>query len=75
MHNLAPGSPAYTITYAGRISGEFDVPALETAVQALVDRNAILRTTYAVRDGSPFSSFIRRWPVRIARHDLGPDEG
>ncbi len=74
MYNLAPGSPAYTITYAGRISGELDVTALERAVQALVDRNAILRTTYAVREGQPVQLVHPHWRVRMARHDLGPDE-
>src|SRR6476659_5863491 len=53
LENLSPGSPAHMITYAGRISGELDVPALERAAQALVDRNAILRTTYPIIDGQP----------------------
>jgi amino acid adenylation domain-containing protein len=74
LHRLAPGSPAYTITYAGRISGDLNVPALERAAQALVDRHAILRTTYAIRDGQPVQLVHPRWPVRIARHDLDPDE-
>ena len=74
LYSLAPGSPAYTITYAGQISGELDVPALESAIQALVDRNAILRTTYAVRDGQPVQLVHPHWRVRMARHDLGPDE-
>jgi amino acid adenylation domain-containing protein len=75
LYNLAPGSPAYTITYAGRISGELDVSALEAAAQALVDRNAVLRTTYAVRDGQPVQLVHPHWLVRMARHDLGPDMG
>jgi hypothetical protein len=74
LYQLAPGSPAYTITYAGRISGDLDVSALERAAQALVDRHAILRTTYAVRDGQPVQLVHPQWPVRIARHDLGPDD-
>lgn len=74
LYQLAPGSPAYTISYAGRISGDLDVPALEHSAQALVDRHAILRTTYAVRDGQPVQLVRPRWPVRIARHDLGADE-
>jgi amino acid adenylation domain-containing protein len=73
LHQLAPGSPAYTITYAGRISGDLDVSALERAAQALVERHAILRTTYAVRDGQPVQLVHPRWPVRITRHDLDPD--
>jgi len=74
LYNLAPGSPAYTITYAGLISGDLDVPALEQAAQALIDRNAVLRTTYGVRDGHPVQLVHPHWRVRMARHDLGPDE-
>src|ERR1700757_2097365 len=36
LYQLAPGSPAYTISYAGRISGDPDVPALDRAAQVLV---------------------------------------
>jgi amino acid adenylation domain-containing protein len=75
LHELAPGSPAYTITYAGEISGQLDVPALERAAQALVERHPILRTTYATRNGKPVQLVHPRWPMRIARHDLGPDQG
>ncbi len=74
IHKLAPASAAYTITYAGRISGELDVPALERAAQALVDRHPVLRTTYAERDGQPVQLVHPQWPVRIARHRLGPGE-
>lgn len=75
IHKLAPESAAYTIAYAGRISGELDVPALERAAQALVDRHPMLRTTYTERDGQTVQLVHPQWPVRIARHDLGPDQG
>jgi hypothetical protein len=74
LHQLAPRSPAYTITYAGQISGQLDVAALEGAAQALVDRHAILRTTYAVRQGQPAQLIHPRWPVHITRRDLGREE-
>jgi amino acid adenylation domain-containing protein len=74
LYQLAPGSPAYTITYAGRISGDLDVTALERAAQALVDRHAILRTTYAVRDGQPVQLVHPQWPVGVVRHDVDSDE-
>ncbi|MFG1929625.1 amino acid adenylation domain-containing protein [Mycobacterium sp. NPDC048908] len=74
MENLSPGSPAHIITYAGLISGELDVNALERAAQALVDRNAVLRTTYGVRDGQPIQRVHPRWRLRMARHDLDPGE-
>ncbi len=72
IHKLAPASAAYTVTYAARISGELNVPALERAAQALVDRHPMLRTTYAERDGQPVQLVHPQWPVRIARHHLGP---
>lgn len=68
LHKLAPGSPAYTITFAGRIRGDVDVPALERAVQALVDRHPVLRTTYGVRDGEPVQLVHPQWPVQITHH-------
>ena len=74
VHKLAPASAAYTVTYAGRISGALDVPALERAAQALVDRHPMLRTTYTERDGQPVQLVHPQWPVRMARHSLGPTE-
>src|SRR5271170_980423 len=74
LYQLAPGSPAYTITYAGRLSGDLDVPALERAAQALVERHATLRTTYAVHDGRPVQLVHPEWAVHIDRHDVHPDE-
>ncbi|WP_199256264.1 non-ribosomal peptide synthetase [Mycolicibacterium mengxianglii] len=74
LNSIAPGSPAYTITYAGVISGPLDVPALERAAQALVDRNGVLRTTYGVVDGQPIQRVHPHWRVRMDRYDLGPDE-
>ncbi|WP_131823681.1 non-ribosomal peptide synthetase, partial [Mycobacterium talmoniae] len=74
LYQLAPGSPAYTITYAGAIGGDLDVPALDRAAQALVDRHAILRTTYGVRDGQPVQRVQPRWPVRLARYDVDAED-
>ncbi|BCI86020.1 hypothetical protein NIIDMKKI_12260 [Mycobacterium kansasii] len=74
LYQLAPDNPAYTLTYAGRVSGDLDVAALERAAQALVERHAILRTTFAVRDGQPVQLVHPHWPVRIARQDVGPHD-
>lgn len=74
IHQLAPDNPAYTISYAGRIRGDLDIAALERAAQALVERNAILRTTFAMRDGQPVQLVHPQWPVRIARQDVDPEQ-
>ncbi len=74
LYQLAPGSPAYTITYAGQIRGDLDVAALEAAARALVDRHEILRTTYTTRDGQPVQLIHPRWPVRVNHLALDRDE-
>lgn len=74
VHRLAPDSAAYTVAYAGRIDGGLNVPALERAAQALVDRHPMLRTTYTERDGQPVALVHPRWPLRIATHRIGADE-
>ena len=49
VHKLAPASAAYTITYAGRISGELDVPALERATPCSRSRRSA--PAQPIRDG------------------------
>src|SRR5690625_4883247 len=73
VHRRAPDSAAYTVAYAGRIHGELDVPALQRAAQALVDRHPMLRTSYTERDGRPVGLVHAHWPVRIATHRIGGD--
>lgn len=73
VHRLSPDSAAYTVAYAGRIRSGLDVPALERAAQALVDRHPMLRTTYTERDGQPVGLVHPHWPMRIATHRIGTD--
>lgn len=73
MHKLAPAGAAYTVSYAGRIRGELDLPALERAARVLVDRHPMLRTTYTERDGQPVQLVHPQWPVRISEHPIGSD--
>ena len=53
LHQLAPESPAYNIGFPALIRSRIDVNALRRALQALVDRHPVLRTTYMVEDGEP----------------------
>ncbi|CAG0933466.1 nonribosomal peptide synthetase DhbF [Thermoflexales bacterium] len=53
LHQLAPASAAYNIANAIRIEGELDIPALQQAFQALVERHPSLRTTFPVVQGEP----------------------
>jgi amino acid adenylation domain-containing protein len=53
LHHLTPEHPTLTIARAVSITGELDIPALRRAFQALVDRHASLRTTFAAPQGDP----------------------
>jgi len=53
VHQDAPLSAAYNVCFSARVVSAVDVGALQRACQALVDRHAILRTTYEVVDGVP----------------------
>jgi amino acid adenylation domain-containing protein len=46
---MAPESPVYNLALAARVSGDFNMEALER----LAERHAVLRTTYPLVDGEP----------------------
>ncbi|WP_354670630.1 amino acid adenylation domain-containing protein [Amycolatopsis solani] len=50
---LAPGSAEYLVPLALRIGGDLDVPALGTALSALVARHEVLRSRFVELDGEP----------------------
>jgi amino acid adenylation domain-containing protein len=53
IEQLTPGTAAYHVARAFRLSGPLDVSALETSLRDLVVRHEVLRTTIAVVDGEP----------------------
>ncbi|MEV6395088.1 SDR family NAD(P)-dependent oxidoreductase [Streptomyces sp. NPDC051907] len=60
FHHLDPGNPYYNIPLVLRLSGTVDPAALGAALNSVVDRHEILRTTFAEADGEPLQ--------RIAAH-------
>ncbi|MCA1565806.1 MAG: AMP-binding protein, partial [Acidobacteria bacterium] len=54
LYVIAPQSIAYNIASAARIRSEIDVEALRRTFQILVDRHAMLRTTFTTSRGEPF---------------------
>src|SRR5262245_44411943 len=46
LHQLEPGNPTYNTPIAVRLIGRLDIYALEKALNAIVKRHEILRTTY-----------------------------
>ncbi len=53
LDQLEPGSPLYNIPMAVRLTGTLDVDAARYALQTIVERHEVLRTTFAMRDGQP----------------------
>jgi amino acid adenylation domain-containing protein len=70
LDQLSPGNPAYNMPYGFRLRGALDVRALESALNALIERHEILRTTFAAREGEPVQIVHPALSVRIRMTDL-----
>src|SRR5437867_11137139 len=53
LHQLDPSSPAYNIAVALRITGLLDAPALERALNIIMQRQEALRTSFPSSDNGP----------------------
>jgi amino acid adenylation domain-containing protein/non-ribosomal peptide synthase protein (TIGR01720 family) len=67
LEQLVPGSPAYNIPFAGRLHGPLDVAVLQRAVDEVVRRHEILRTSFPTVEGRPVQRVAPapRTPVEI----------
>jgi hypothetical protein len=66
LQQLAPTSAAYNVAFAVSIVSPLDVEALREALQRLVDRHAILRTTYRLEGGVPVQVVNGQKPIDFA---------
>ncbi|HEY0607039.1 MAG TPA: condensation domain-containing protein, partial [Herpetosiphonaceae bacterium] len=69
LQQLRPESTAYNITRALRVEGELDLPALRQAFQRLVDRHAVLRTSFRAAHGAPVQSIHARLDFDLGWED------
>jgi amino acid adenylation domain-containing protein/non-ribosomal peptide synthase protein (TIGR01720 family) len=53
LDQLEPGSFAYNVPVAVRLTGPLDVTALRNALNDVIRRHAVLRATFEVTDGAP----------------------
>ena len=67
---LQPGSSAYNVPAAVRVTGALDVVALEQTIHAVVDRHEVLRTTFGSVEGRPVQVDRQSRPTRMAFVDL-----
>src|SRR5689334_16735103 len=69
VHQLDRSSAAYNVHIAFRIHSPLDVDALQSAFQAIVDRHAPLRSTFAERAGVVFQRVTDRMEIAFSVHD------
>ena len=70
IEQLNSGEPAYNEAEAVRLKGKLDADALERALNVIIERHEILRTTIEVRDGRPTTIVHKDWPTKIKKISL-----
>ncbi|QXH54365.1 non-ribosomal peptide synthetase [Pseudomonas maumuensis] len=70
LDQLAPGNPFYNVPSALRLKGRLEAAVLERALNVLVERHAMLRTTFANVDGEPRQVVHASLPLTLAVLDL-----
>jgi amino acid adenylation domain-containing protein len=72
LAELEPGSAAYNIPGAVRLTGVLQVEALRQSLEEIERRHESLRTTFANEDGRPRQVISRPRPYRLPVMDLTP---
>ncbi|WP_410586704.1 amino acid adenylation domain-containing protein [Amycolatopsis sp. lyj-23] len=70
LDRWAPGSSAYNLPMAVRLTGELNVAALADGLRTVVRRHESLRTTIACDDGAPYQVIAATPDVRLPMVDL-----
>lgn len=70
LEQLIAGEPVYNESEAVRLKGGLNIEALERALNCVIERHEVLRSTIEVRSGEPQVVVHDDWPVRINGIDL-----
>lgn len=70
LHQLEPDAPVYNVTRALRLRGDLDPELLERAINEIVRRHDVLRTTFDLVDGVPQQIVAPALHVRCEMRDL-----
>jgi amino acid adenylation domain-containing protein len=70
LEELNPNVPVYNEAEAVRLTGELNVDALETAMNMVIDRQEVLRSTIKVIDEAPHAVIHKSRPLRFKKIDL-----
>src|SRR5256885_914111 len=70
LDQMAPGSAAYNMPEAWRLTGKLDVRALEASVEQVIHRHETLRTIFGSDSGKPAQVVLPPRPFRLVIRDL-----
>ncbi|HEY0604941.1 MAG TPA: condensation domain-containing protein, partial [Herpetosiphonaceae bacterium] len=70
MDQWEPGNAAYNIAFALQLTGRLNIPALQQALNTIVDRHEALRTTFATVADQPVQVIAPAAPVPLPLTDL-----
>ncbi|MCA9126851.1 MAG: amino acid adenylation domain-containing protein [Planctomycetales bacterium] len=70
IDELYPGNSYYNLCGATRVLGALDHSALANALQSIVDRHDILRTTFENSESGPVQNVLESMPIRLEQVDL-----
>jgi len=70
LDQFEPGSARYNMPHYVRLTGPFELAALERAFNEIVRRQAILRTSFATRDEAPVQLIAPHAPRPLSLVDL-----
>ncbi|RMG97448.1 MAG: non-ribosomal peptide synthetase [Chloroflexi bacterium] len=69
LETLTPGLPVYNLPFVVRLKGFLRINVLQQAVQTIVQRHEILRTTFVAIDGIPWQHVHADMPVPLSVTD------
>jgi amino acid adenylation domain-containing protein len=70
LDQLDPGNTFYNATAAVRLTGQLDIPALESALDEIIQRHEILRTVFTAEEGRSVQIVQSRAFTNLPIHDL-----
>ena len=70
LQQMNPQSPVYNVPLASRLSGKLNVNALEQALNEIVQRHEVLRTTFQMIDAQPMQVISSRARLVLPLLDL-----
>jgi amino acid adenylation domain-containing protein len=70
MEQLNSGVPVYNESEAVRLVGELNIDTVEKALNVIIARHEILRTTIRTTNGEPRAVVHESWPLRLKQIDL-----